>query len=42
MGNVEVPSQNSKQTIKVPIGTYEFGANVISEKVSLVVCSVWV
>ena len=33
MGNIEVPSQNSKQTIKVPIGTYEFGANVISEKV---------
>eukprot|EP00877_Chromochloris_zofingiensis_P008556 jgi/Chrzof1/3954/Cz13g14220.t1 len=32
MGNVEVPSPGGKQAIKVPIGTYEFGANVVSEK----------
>lgn len=32
MGNIEVPSPNQKQIIKVPVGTYEFGANCISEK----------
>jgi hypothetical protein len=34
MGNIELPSPGSKQTIKMPIGTYEFGANLVSEKVS--------
>jgi len=32
MGNIELPSPGSKQTIKMPIGTYEFGANLVSEK----------
>lgn len=34
MGNIELPggSTGSKQTIKMPVGTYEFGANLISEK----------
>ncbi len=31
MGNMDVPSQRGP--IKCPMGTYEFGANVISEKV---------
>jgi hypothetical protein len=33
LGNIELPSPGSKQTIKMPIGTYEFGANLVSEKV---------
>lgn len=34
MGNLELPgaATGSKQMLKVPIGTYEFGANLISEK----------
>jgi hypothetical protein len=34
MGNIELPggATGSKQTIKMPVGTYEFGANLISEK----------
>lgn len=32
MGNMDVPSQRGP--IKCPMGTYEFGANVINEKVS--------
>lgn len=42
MGNLELPgaATGSKQMIKVPIGTYEFGANLISEKgVSVAHCS---
>ncbi|XRB23021.1 mitochondrial import receptor subunit TOM40 [Pseudoscourfieldia marina] len=30
MGSVDVPSQ-SGQTVKVPVGTYEFGANLITQ-----------
>lgn len=34
MGNIELPggATGSKQTLKMPVGTYEFGANLISEK----------
>jgi hypothetical protein len=34
MGNLELPgaATGSKQMLKVPVGTYEFGANLISEK----------
>ena len=32
MGSVEVPSQGS-QTFKVPAASYEFGANLIDQKV---------
>jgi len=34
MGNIELPggATGSKQTIKMPVGTYEFGANLLSEK----------
>jgi hypothetical protein len=34
MGNIELPggATGGKQTIKMPVGTYEFGANLISEK----------
>jgi hypothetical protein len=34
MGNIELPgaATGSKQALKVPVGTYEFGANLISEK----------
>lgn len=31
MGNMEIPTGN-KQIIKCPVGTYEFGANVLQEK----------
>jgi hypothetical protein len=33
MGNIEVPAPGARQPIKTSIGTYEFGANVIHEKV---------
>jgi hypothetical protein len=32
MGNMEVPTQNN-QAIKMPMGTYEFGANLVTNKV---------
>jgi hypothetical protein len=33
MGNLELPgAATGKQMLKVPVGTYEFGANLISEK----------
>ena len=38
MGNVEMPMGAPGATLKVPVGTYEFGANLISSKVSLSVC----
>ena len=34
MGNMDVPTQNN-QPIKMPMGTYEFGANLVSSKVGL-------
>lgn len=34
MGNVEMPMGAPGATLKVPVGTYEFGANLISSKVS--------
>lgn len=34
MGSVEVPSQGA-QTIKMPAASYEFGANVMDQKVHL-------
>lgn len=34
MGNVEMPMGAPGATLKVPVGTYEFGANLISNKVS--------
>ena len=33
MGNVEMPMGAPGATLKVPVGTYEFGANLISNKV---------
>lgn len=33
MGNVEMPMGAPGATLKVPVGTYEFGANLISSKV---------
>lgn len=33
MGNVEVPAPGARQPIKTSMGTYEFGANVIHDKV---------
>ena len=35
MGNVEMPMGGAGATLKVPVGTYEFGANLISSKVIL-------
>jgi hypothetical protein len=32
MGNIDVPTQNN-QPLKMPVGTYEFGANLVSSKV---------
>ena len=32
MGNVEVPTQN-QQVVKMPLGTYEFGANLVTNAV---------
>ena len=32
MGNIDVPTQNN-QPLKMPMGTYEFGANLVSSKV---------
>ena len=32
MGNMEVPT-NNQQVIKMPLGTYEFGANLVSNQV---------
>ncbi len=32
MGNIDVPTQNN-QPLKMPMGTYEFGANLVSNKV---------
>ena len=32
MGNVEVPTQN-QQVVKMPLGTYEFGANLVTNSV---------
>ena len=34
MGNVEMPMGAPGATLKVPVGTYEFGANLISNKVN--------
>ena len=31
MGNVDVPTQNN-QPVKMAMGTYEFGANLVSSK----------
>ena len=33
MGNMEVPTTN-QQVVKMPLGTYEFGANLVSNQVS--------
>lgn len=33
MGNMDVPTQNN-QPIKMPMGTYEFGANLASSSVT--------
>lgn len=33
MGNIEVPAPGARQPIKTSVGTYEFGANVIHDKV---------
>ena len=33
MGNMEVPT-NNQQVIKMPLGTYEFGANLVSNQVN--------
>lgn len=35
MGNIEMPMGSPGATLKVPVGTYEFGANLISSRVSL-------
>jgi len=35
MGNVEMPMGGAGATLKVPVGTYEFGANLISSKVRI-------
>lgn len=32
MGNVEVPTAN-QQVVKMPLGTYEFGANLVTNSV---------
>jgi hypothetical protein len=32
MGNVDVPTQNN-QPVKMAVGTYEFGANLVSSTV---------
>ena len=32
MGNIDVPTQTN-QPLKMPMGTYEFGANLVSSKV---------
>jgi mitochondrial import receptor subunit TOM40 len=32
MGNLDVPT-NNQQSIKMPVGTYEFGANLVNSKV---------
>jgi mitochondrial import receptor subunit TOM40 len=32
MGNIDVPTQNN-QPLKMPMGTYEFGANLVSSTV---------
>ena len=32
MGNMEVPTTN-QQVVKMPLGTYEFGANLVSNQV---------
>ena len=37
MGNVEMPMGGAGATLKVPVGTYEFGANLISSKVIFVI-----
>lgn len=39
MGNVEMPMGAPGATLKVPVGTYEFGANLISSKVTYTVAS---
>lgn len=39
MGNVEMPMGAPGATLKVPVGTYEFGANLISSKVTNTVAS---
>lgn len=44
MGNVEMPMGGAGATLKVPVGTYEFGANLISKEVLLLPqcsCSGW-
>ena len=33
MGNMEVPTTN-QQVVKMPLGTYEFGANLVSNQVN--------
>lgn len=32
MGNLELPTNNPKQVLKMPAGSYEFGATVASMK----------
>ena len=36
MGNVEMPMGGAGATLKVPVGTYEFGANLISKQVCMI------
>lgn len=33
MGNIDVPSSNANQVLKIPMSTYTFGANLVSSKV---------
>ncbi|CAL8466952.1 g6488 [Coccomyxa elongata] len=36
MGNIDVPTQNN-QPLKMPMGTYEFGANLVSNKGNMMI-----
>lgn len=36
MGNIDVPTQNN-QPVKMPMGTYEFGANLVSSKGNMMI-----
>ncbi len=38
MGNLELPTNNPKQVLKMPAGSYEFGATVASMKVGGCAC----
>ncbi|PRW61086.1 mitochondrial import receptor subunit TOM40-1-like [Chlorella sorokiniana] len=35
MGNIDVPTANPSQVVKMPMGTYEFGANLVSNRGNL-------